>query len=145
MGLLRKTVREEPAPDKSRCIAAEEREIPADTYVLDLDMIVSNGAKIKAEATRVGLQCYLCAKQFGRNPIVVDALRRIGFEKAMGMDIEGIKNLHRYGTPIAHVGHFGQIPSSELEFVLSEVRPEVFTVYSMRGQSRYQRSQGGWA
>jgi predicted amino acid racemase len=72
----------------------------------------------------------------------VDALRRVGFEKAMGMDIEGIKNLHRHGMPIAHVGHFGQIPSAELEFVLREIRPDVFTVYSIERAKQISKIAG---
>jgi predicted amino acid racemase len=131
MDLLRKTLQKNPLLIKAAAALHRSGEIPPDTYVLDLDTIISNASKGLAEANRVGIKEYMCTKQFGRNPVVVDGLLRAGFEKAIGMDIEGIKNLHRQGVSIGHVGHFGQIPTSELEFVLDEVRPDVFTVYSI--------------
>jgi predicted amino acid racemase len=142
MDLLKKTVEKNPRLIKAAVALQRSGDIPADTYVLDLDTIVSNGTKGLKEATRVGLECYMCTKQFGRNPVVVDALLRSGYEKAIAMDLEGIKNLHRYGVPIAHVGHFGQIPTSELEFVLDEVRPDVFTIYSIERAKQISKVAG---
>src|SRR4029077_13975178 len=105
-------------------------QIPPDTYVLDLDMIGRNARKLKVEADRVGLKALICAKEFGRNPMAMQSIMNAGIEQALGYDIEEIKVLHRYGIPIVHAGHFGQIPNSELNWVMTQVRPEFITVYS---------------
>ena len=47
------------------------------------------------------------------------------------MDMEGVMNLHRYRFPIAHVGHYGQIPVSEIEYVLRKIQPRFITVFSV--------------
>jgi len=39
--------------------------------------------------------------------------------------------LHRHGIPVAHVGHFGQIPTNEIQYVLESVKPDVITVFSV--------------
>jgi predicted amino acid racemase len=131
MDLLSKTVRKNPDLVKVAAKLHRAGEIPPDTYVMDLDTVRENSNKIYAEAKRHGLECYICAKQFGRNPLVVKAIMNSGMREAIAMDMEGVKSLHRYGIPVAHVGHYGQIPTSQLEYVLREIRPHVITVFSL--------------
>jgi predicted amino acid racemase len=131
MDLLTKTVRKNPDLVRVAARLHQKGEIPPDTYVLDLDAIIENSCKIYAEARKFGLECYLCAKQFGRNPLVIKAIMNSGIREAMAMDMEGLKSLHRCGVPVAHVGHYGQIPTSQLEYVLRKIRPHVITVFSL--------------
>ena len=131
MDFLHKTRKQNPTLIKAAAALHESGEIPADTYVLDLDMIRSNSEKLFREATKHRLISYICAKQFGRNPLVCKAIMNSGIRQAMAHDIEGAKNLHRHGIPISHVGHFGQIPTSELKYVLEKIRPDVITVFSV--------------
>jgi len=131
MDLLSKTRRQNPGLVKAAASLHRSGEIPADTYAIDLDMIRNNSDKLYREATRHGLTNYMCVKQFGRNPLACKAIMNSGIRQAMAHDIEGAKNLYRHGIPIGHVGHFGQIPTSELRYVLEKIRPDVITVFSV--------------
>jgi predicted amino acid racemase len=132
MDLLAKTVDKNPDLIRAATIFHRSGEIPADTYVIDLDMVRRNSERLYREATKTGLMSYFCAKQFGRNPIVCKAIMNSGIQDAMAHDIEGAKNLHRHDIPVKHLGHFGQIPTSELRYVLERIRPDVITVFSVQ-------------
>jgi predicted amino acid racemase len=57
-------------------------------------------------------------------------LEALGFDQAIAIDIEEADTLHRHGVRVGHVGHLGQIPSGDIRRIVTEVRPEVITVYS---------------
>ena len=105
--------------------------IPANTVVIDLDVVKRNAEIIKSEADRAGILNYFMTKQFGRNPLVCNVIRDSGIESAVAVDIEEVKCLHRHKIPVGHVGHLVQIPRHEVEYVLKEVNPEVITVFSV--------------
>ena len=105
-------------------------------------MISRNARKLKIEADRVGLGTYICAKEFGRNPLVIQTIMNAGMKEALGYDIEEIKVLHRYGIPIGHAGHFGQIPTFDIPWVMREVHPEFITVYSVEKARRIAKIAG---
>jgi predicted amino acid racemase len=131
MDLLAKTIEKNPDLISAATVLHQSGEIPADTYVIDLDMVRSNAERLHREATKNGLKSYICAKQFGRNPLVCKAIMNSGIQDAMAHDIEGAKNLHRHGIPVKHLGHFGQVPTSELRYVLEKIKPDVITVFSV--------------
>jgi predicted amino acid racemase len=131
MDLLAKTREKNPALIRAATVLHQSGEIPADTYVIDLDMVRSNSERLHREATKNGLKSYICAKQFGRNPLVCKVIMNSGIRDAMAHDIEGAKNLHRHGIPVKHLGHFGQVPASELRYVLEKIKPDVITVFSV--------------
>jgi len=131
MDLLPKLAKLNPQLIRTAVVLHRSNQIPVDTYVIDLDMVRTNAHAIASSGNRSGLTSYMCTKQFGRNPLVCRAIMNSGIKKAMAMDIEGVKALHRYGIPIAHVGHFGQIPTGEVDYVLEKVNPEYVTVYSV--------------
>jgi predicted amino acid racemase len=112
-----------------------ERLIPPDTYVADLDVIRANAAVLAQAIKRHSLASYYEAKQFGRNPLVCAALVEAGFESAIALDIEEAEALHATGFKVGHVGHLGQPAVAEVDFVVSEVAPEVVTVYSVEKAS----------
>jgi predicted amino acid racemase len=130
MDLLETAIRRNPDMIRTAAELHITGEIPVNTYLIDLDTVKHNAEIIKKEVDKAHVTAYLCAKQIGRNPLVCKAIVDSGIGKAIALDIEGIKALNRYRIPIAHVGHFGQIPTSEIRYVLEKVNPEVITVFS---------------
>lgn len=106
-------------------------EVPPNTMLIDLDVVKENAKVMKAEADRYKISNYYITKQFGRNPLVAQAIVNAGFESSVAIDIEEVKSLHRYGLRIGHVGHLSQIPKADVKFVVKDVNPEVITVYSI--------------
>ena len=142
MDLLTKTVKHNPNLIKAAASFHQSGQIPPDTYVIDLDMVRINAEKIAKETAKFHLEAYVTAKQFGRNPLVCRAITNAGLTKTIAMDIEGAKNLHRHGFPIGHIGHFGQIPTSEIKYVLEKMRPEVITVFSFEKAQQISKVAG---
>src|SRR6266545_68965 len=130
MDLLDAMARRNPGLPRAAARLHRERLIPPDTYVLDLDAVRANAAKLRAAFDRHGLAAYYEPKQFGRCPLVCAALVEAGFEKAIALDLEEAATLHRNGFTVGHVGHLGQPAAVEAEWVVNELRPEVVTVYS---------------
>jgi predicted amino acid racemase len=108
----------------------QRAEIPADCYVADLESIRANAALVKQAADRAGLTVYFEAKEVGRAPLICAELQAIGFDQAIAIDVEEAYALQRNGVRVGHVGHLGQIPTGEVHRIVTEVRPEVITVYS---------------
>jgi len=131
MDFLETAIRRNPEMIRTAAELHRSGEIPVNTYVIDLDTVKHNAEIIKKEADRTHVTSYLCAKQIGRNPLACRTIMNAGIGKAIAFDIEGIKALHRHGIPVAHVGHFGQIPTIEIQYVLENVKPDVITVFSV--------------
>lgn len=49
-------------------------------------------------------------KQFGRNPLIAQAIVESGIEKAVAVDPWEALSLSKNGIKIGHVGHLVQIP-----------------------------------
>jgi len=130
MDLLDAMARRNPGLPRAAARLHRERLIPPDTYVLDLDAVRANAAKLHAAFDRVGLAAYYEPKQFGRCPLVCAALVDAGFESAIALDLEEAASLHANGFKVGHVGHLGQPAAAEAEWVVTDLRPEVVTVYS---------------
>jgi predicted amino acid racemase len=105
-------------------------EIPANSYVVDLDAIRSNAAALAAEAERVNVRLYLMTKHFNRNPLVTHTALAAGIASTVGVDVQCALALARFGLPLGHAGHLVQIPTRALPFVV-RMRPEVLTVFSV--------------
>ncbi len=104
--------------------------IPANSWLFDLDAISSNARLFAAEAKRLGLVSFYMSKQVARNPLVVSAVLGNGLDATVAVDVQCADILHRYGFPIGHVGHLGQIPFHAIARVLA-MKPEFWTVYSL--------------
>jgi predicted amino acid racemase len=52
-------------------------------------------------------------------------------QRAIAIDMEEAKGLHRSGIRVGHVGHLGQVPRSEAAYVLQTLSPDVITVYNL--------------
>jgi len=101
------------------------------TFLLDLDMIERNAKIIKDSADRSGISLYNMSKQYGRNPLVCQAIKNAGIPKTVAVNMWDAETLWRYGFEIGHVGHLIQIPKHSIRFVLKEMHPEVFTVFTI--------------
>ncbi|MCU6710540.1 YhfX family PLP-dependent enzyme [Paenibacillus sp. J5C_2022] len=104
--------------------------IMPDTYVIDLDTVKRNARMMLDEANRQGVKLLFMTKQFGRNPIVANALLELGYEGAVAVDFREAETLHQAGIPIAHVGHLVQTPTRMVGKV-AMMNPDVMTVYSV--------------
>lgn len=104
--------------------------IPANTYVIDLDVVRQNAEAMAREAKRVGINLYFMTKHFNRNPLVAHAIVAAGIPSAVAVELQDTLYLHRYRVPVGHVGHLVQIPKYGLKPVL-EMHPEVMTIFSV--------------
>lgn len=116
----------------------EQGFIGSDTYVLDLDAIEHNAARLNGLAQKHGLTLYLMSKQFGRNPEIA---RRVfeaapvlpgghGFTGMVAVDFREAQHLHSAGLTVKHLGHLCQVPKGSWEAAL-EMKPEVITLFSL--------------
>jgi len=108
----------------------QNRILPPNTWIIDLDTIASNAQILAEKAREYHLTTYVMSKQFCRNPLVNLVAIKNGLYKVVAVDIQGAKILHRYGVPIGHIGHLNQIPRCDLEFALN-LNPDVITVFSL--------------
>lgn len=104
--------------------------IPANTYVIDLDVVRQNAEAMAREAKRVGINLYFMSKHFNRNPLVAHAIVAAGIPSAVAVELQDTLYLHRYGVLVGHVGHLVQIPKYGLKHVL-KMHPEVMTIFSV--------------
>ncbi|GAA1371141.1 alanine racemase [Streptomyces beijiangensis] len=104
-------------------------EIPPDTYVMDLDAVEANAALLAAEAERLGITLWFVAKQFGRNPALIEAVAR-HIPKYAAIDPPEAHILHASGAQAGNLGHLVQIPHRELPAMLAW-RPETVTVFDL--------------
>ena len=105
-------------------------QIPPNTWIIDLDMIVENARALATEARRLGLTTYVMSKQYGRNPYVTGLALAQGLHKIVAVDAPCALMTNRYGFPVGHMGHLNQIPR-HLVSTMVAMRPEVITIYNL--------------
>jgi len=66
----------------------QQGQLPANTYVFDLDAITANARVISAGADKLGLTTFAMTKQVGRNPDVCKALITGGIDSSVAVDME---------------------------------------------------------
>jgi predicted amino acid racemase len=103
--------------------------ISPNTYVLDLDTVRSNASLIAGEARKLDIELLYMTKQFGRNPLVAQAIVEAGIEKAVAVDPWEALTLSKNGLKIGHVGHLVQIPKRMIPEIL-RIQPDYITVFS---------------
>jgi predicted amino acid racemase len=104
--------------------------IPSNCYVVDVDTVAHNAREVVRAAEGSGLQLYQMTKQFGRNPVVAQAIAQSGIDKVVAVDFEEARLLHRHGLTIGHLGHLVQVPGSEIARAVA-MQPEVITVFGL--------------
>ena len=101
-----------------------------DTYVVDLDALLSNAALMKNVAEKNDIHLYFMLKQLGRNPAIARELMHLGFDGVVAVDFKEAMTMIDAGIKLGNVGHLVQLPKAALKTVLA-ARPEVVTVFSL--------------
>lgn len=128
--LLERVLERNPAIVDAAVELHQSGQLPAGSWLFDLDAVAHNARSLAAEADRLGLDRYLMTKQIARNPMVVALALHLGLNKCVCVDIQCARQLHRYRLPIGHVGHLNQLPRDGMLQAL-EMNPDVVTVYSV--------------
>ena len=114
--------------------------IPPNTYVIDLEAVEAN-ARCLADASRAtGVELYFVSKQFGRNPLVIQAIAR-HLRRGTGIDAQEAFRICESGAALGNVGHLVQIPEALIWEIL-RLRPAVVTVFSFEKAASVSRAAG---
>lgn len=108
----------------------QEGLIPANSYVLDLDVVESNARVLKQEADRLGLKVFAMTKQVSRNSGFCAAVKRGGIDKAVAVDMACGIACDKAGLAIGHLGHLVQVPRGEASQAAA-LKPDYWTVFSL--------------
>ncbi|UJF17034.1 YhfX family PLP-dependent enzyme [Vibrio sp. SS-MA-C1-2] len=109
----------------------QKGDILPDSYVIDVDTYTENATHILECAKKHGIKLYGMTKQIGRNPYLAKILIDLGYEGIVAVDYKEASVLHDAGVNVSHVGHLVQPPNSVLTKLVTEIQPEVITVYSI--------------
>ncbi|MDX6249183.1 MAG: hypothetical protein QOF10_2543 [Kribbellaceae bacterium] len=126
---LKNLVAQNPAFARAAIELHQSGELPPDTYVIDLDVLGTNAETLCSEAHRLGLDVIAMTKQFGRNPVALDTLKKSGVDSFVAVDMTCARAIDRAGQPVGHVGHLVQIPRHEAP-AAAAMRPQNWTVFS---------------
>lgn len=113
--------------------------IPSNCFVIDLDTVSQNSRVIARAVASHGLTAYQMTKQFGRNPLVAQAVAAAGIERVVAVDFEEARLLHAHGLQVGHVGHLVQVPEHELARA-ADMQPDFFTVFGLPQAERISRT-----
>lgn len=105
-------------------------EIPANSYVIDLDAVRTNARSFAEEAARHGLWVLAMTKQVGRNPPFIHSVADGGIEAFVAVDMADARRIHAAGHRVGHIGHLVQVPRREAAHAAA-IAPDYWTVYSM--------------
>ena len=104
-------------------------ELPANTYVIDLDAVEDNARAISAKAASLGLTVMAMTKQMGREESFCRAVMRGGIKRSVAVDMECALATKRAGMELGHIGHLVQIPKHEAESA-AKLSPTWWTVFN---------------
>ncbi|MFV1439993.1 MULTISPECIES: alanine racemase [unclassified Phaeobacter] len=105
-------------------------EIPANSYVLDLDAVAENARLIRAEADKFDLKVFAMTKQVSRNSGFCRAVMAGGIDRAVAVDMACAIACHNAGLKIGHLGHLVQVPRAEAAMAARQLTPDYWTVFS---------------
>ena len=129
MALLDLVLRRNPRLLEAAFELHQTGEIPAATYLVDLDAVAHNARSMAREAERHGLRVYVMTKQHGRNPYITRVCLEEGLHSTVAVEAIEAHVLHRYGLPIGHVGHLSNIPRHQVPALVA-MEPEAMTVFT---------------
>jgi predicted amino acid racemase len=104
-------------------------ELPANTYVIDLDAVEDNARAISTKANSLSLTAMAMTKQMGRNESFCRAVMRGGIKRSVAVDLECGLATKRAGMELGHVGHLVQIPRWEADSA-ARLSPTWWTVFN---------------
>jgi predicted amino acid racemase len=105
-------------------------ELPANTYVYDLDAVRENARAFATRAEQLRVTAFAMTKQVGRNPDFCRALITGGLDTAVAVDMEDARATTRAGMRLGHVGHLVQVPRAEAA-TAAALSPDNWTVFSI--------------
>jgi predicted amino acid racemase len=136
------TQRRNPALIETAVELHQTGRIPANCYVIDLDTVSRNAALVAGATRELGLVAYQMTKQFGRNPVVAQAVADAGIPRVVAVDFEEARLLHAHGLPMGHVGHLVQIPARDVPLA-TEMESDFLTVFGYPQAERISSLVGG--
>jgi predicted amino acid racemase len=104
-------------------------QLPANTYVIDLDAVEDNARAISVKAGSLGLTVMAMTKQMGRNESFCRAVMRGGIAGSVAVDLECALATKRAGMELGHIGHLVQIPKWEADSA-ARLSPTWWTVFN---------------
>lgn len=107
----------------------QKGQIPANSYVIDIDIVRENAALLAAEGRKHSLKVFAMTKQIGRNPVVLKAISEAGINACVAVDMACARAVHASGLRVGHLGHLVQVPKAETKAALN-MEPEFWTVFS---------------
>jgi predicted amino acid racemase len=111
-------------------IALHQRgDLPANSYVIDLDAAQDNARAISTKADSLGLTVMAMTKQMGRNESFCRAVMRGGIARSVAVDLECALATKRAGMELGHIGHLVQIPKWEADSA-ARLSPTWWTVFN---------------
>jgi predicted amino acid racemase len=121
--------RRNPAFLRAAAALHRDGQVPANSYVLDLDTVTANARVMRAEGDRHGLKVFAMTKQVGRTAPFAQAVREGGIEAAVAVDMACARAAVAGGLRLGHVGHLVQVPRHEAASAAA-MRPDYWTVFS---------------
>ncbi|PLT29865.1 YhfX family PLP-dependent enzyme [Peribacillus deserti] len=116
---------------KSAVKLHQSGQIPANTYVIDLDSLEHNVKKLSESAAEHGLNLYYMTKQIGRSGFAGHIIENSGIERAVAVDIDEAFELKKENCHIGNIGHIVQPGKNQWREVLTDLEPEVVTLFSV--------------
>ncbi|MBU8596179.1 amino-acid racemase [Shouchella clausii] len=101
------------------------------THLIDLDALERNAAILAKTAEEHGMTLYYMTKQIGRSGFVGKHIEKSGIHKVVAVDIDEAIQLKDGGCAIGNLGHLVQPGKNQWPFVLTEMKPEVVTLFSL--------------
>jgi len=111
------------------------RRVPPNTYVIDLDSVGENAARIASAGRDLGVRLFAMTKQFGRNPVVARTVADAGVNSFVAVSADEARRLWADGLRVGHVGHLVACSRYDIDEVVDR-HPDFVTVYSFE-QAEY--------
>jgi predicted amino acid racemase len=127
---LQMTAKRNPALIRTAVRLHQEGHIPPNTYVIDLDSLSSNVQSLSKTAKENDFSLYYMTKQIGRSGFIGKFIEENGIDRAVAVDIDEANNLIENRCKIGNIGHLVQPGKHQWKLVLTEMKPEVITLFS---------------
>ena len=115
---------------ESAVLLHQRGDIPANSYVIDIDSVYKNALLLQSEAEKHKLKIFAMTKQIGRNPVALHAMQKAGIKDCVAVDMPCARAAYHNGLSIGHIGHLVQVPYHETLAAL-RMKPKYWTVFSL--------------
>jgi predicted amino acid racemase len=105
-------------------------EVPANSYVVDLEAVRRNAETIAREAAALNLEVLAMTKQVGRHPDFAAVLVAAGIDSCVAVDMDCARLNMAAGLRVGNIGHLVQVPRGEAS-AAAALEPANWTVYNL--------------